>query len=170
MVQYIYFYNITTGRIEQSLTADLSIDTTAITRNIRSGESSYVSNTEIDQSQYYFVSGLPTQRPIINSVASWNKTSAQANGTDSVILGSGLPSNSVVDIVTPINSVNNSLNNSITSGSITLTSTIVTNYTINITAFPYQDYSSAVYFVSGSVLNISVPSFGLTITMYNPSI
>lgn len=96
-----------------------------------------------------FSGGVYTRaaRPLLSTVATWNKTSITANGTDSATL-SGLPNPTTIVIDLPAGSTIDSsitLTYTITDGSFTLTANAPGTYTIHAyDPFPYQTYSQTI--------------------------
>jgi hypothetical protein len=94
----------------------------------------------------YYVAGIPgapvlTERPLLTTVATWNKTTITANGTDSATLGAGLPNPTtvIINIVTaegaePVD------NFTVTDGSLVFKSNIIGEYSILAQTISYKDY------------------------------
>lgn len=136
-----YKYNIvddTTGQIMLQIGADLDNDPNAVTDNTPVGMSAYQGEDTDTDAEWYYVSGVKTARPLFSSVATWNKTTIDADGVDTATL-SGLPNptNMVVqvpmgkglDLPGPFTE---------TSGSFSLTTTVAGTYLVLVEAFPYQ--------------------------------
>jgi hypothetical protein len=86
-------------------------------------------------------------RSALSTVASWNKTSITANGTDSCTL-SGLPNPTTVVIELPLSTklaANTTLSYTITDGSFTFKTNDPGTYTIRaLNRFPYAPYSQQI--------------------------
>lgn len=168
-IQKYLIYNNSTGRVLKQLQVDTAIDSTTIPLNTLSGETAYLASSIDSADTVYFPSGVRTDRPLFSSVASWNQTVQTADGASLISFGSSLPNPTIVDITTP-SSVNNATGNSVTSGSVSISATVPAVHTVNISSWPYLDYTNTITFVSGIVTNISTPAAHLVITMRVPTI
>ena len=121
-------YDGTTGLI-------LGIIDTSDTEHL-SGYDGYLEGV-YDGNTYYIVDGTAVLRAELMSVASINKTTFTADGTDSVVISS-LP-DCIVAIVTTDTDYT-TFNERVSDGELVITTTIEGTYILTIDCFPYQQY------------------------------
>ena len=93
---------------------------------------------EIDGNEYYISDGTAVERPELTSVASWDKTTFTADGTDSATI-TGLPE-CVVAIVNLDDPYYPTFNDEITDGDLSLSTLTEGTYQVTIDCFPYKKY------------------------------
>jgi len=145
MSQY-WLVEDSTGKIIQMFDVDLTTQPTFLTDNTPANHSTYLVQSGETKDNTYFPSTIRTTRPLLTTVASWNKTTLISDGTDSVTFGSGLPNPTTVNIsfisigLLPPNDVTQV----VTDGTLTITTTVLLDLQINIDVFPYQPYSQII--------------------------
>ena len=95
--------------------------------------------TSYDPNLYYDNAGVITVRPLLTTVATWNKTTITADGSDAASI-STLPNPSTIKISTPIgiDPIEDIIE---TDGEFSMTTNVVGNYEITVVSYPYQDYT-----------------------------
>lgn len=129
------FYDDITGAITRIFTVDQDRTDTG-TNNAATGESFEI-ETAADAELEYYVAGVKTARPLLSDVATWDSLALDADGVDSVTLGSGLPNPTIIDIIVPVELGLQSQRIEEESGAFTLTTTIPGSYFVRIEVFPY---------------------------------
>jgi hypothetical protein len=95
-----------------------------------------------DFARQYVSADVVITRPLLTTVATWNKTVFSANGTDQATLGSGLPNPTTISITPPAGKGIPAIADQIvTAGSFAFTTTVMGDYIVIAKAFPYQDYT-----------------------------
>lgn len=133
-------YNQATGEIR----ATISTDPGSASANVGPGEA-FAEETELlPPDTWYYPGGVKTERPLLSSAASWNKTTIAADGVDAATL-SNLPIGSRVLIYpSTLGPAGQSLEpvviDETVDASLSVTSQVVMSYTVEIFSFPYKPY------------------------------
>lgn len=129
-------YNTSTGAIQRSGMCPAS----EVGLQAASGES-VLEGSANDLTQYVSGGSL-SSRPLLSTVATWNKTALSPNGTDQATLGSGLPNPTTISITPPPNlGISPIADQIVTTGSFSFTTTVMGDYVVTARSFPYQDYT-----------------------------
>lgn len=143
MINYILFTTATGEIFNSVMAAADSIDLTYIMTmhpDFDDDTQSYLTVPEfVDPKTNYVLSGVVTPRPLFSSVATFNKTTITADGTDSAVLGPSLPNPTTVQAISSPSGGESTSLTTITDGSLTIKSSIQGFIRISLKAFPYQD-------------------------------
>ena len=133
----------TTGEVYSSLQMDAGDSAAVLAAN--PGTILVSSATVIDDSLYlYDLIGLTfVLKDDLTDVATWDSLTLDADATDAVTLGSGLPNPTIVS-VTPVRAFANPAYVVVTTGSFVFKTDAVGLYSITARAFPYNEYTVTV--------------------------
>lgn len=132
-------YNTTSGAITKVISID-DADILSIPANTGVGEASSLETT-VDPDNYYYVGATKTARVSLDTICTFTNSGSvwNADGSDTIVYGSALPNPSTATVSCAANSFADYGVITITDGTLTLTTTVVGDYTIVISSFPYLD-------------------------------